>query len=652
MCGIAGFLTRGATGSDLAETLRLMTDQLVHRGPDSVGHWLDESVAVGLGHRRLSILDLSAAGCQPMHSASERYVCVLNGEIYNFRGLRASLSALGTRFRSETDTEVALAAFDRWGIPEALRRFVGMFALAVWDRLEQKLHLIRDRVGEKPLYFSRIGSTFIFGSELKSLRVHPRWSGIIDRPAIASFLRLGYVPGDQCIYQGVQKVSPGTFVTISAVDSSTSVTRYWSPIEAAGRGMKDPIFAGEQEIVSMLDVQLRETISQQMIADVPLGAFLSGGIDSSLVVALMQAQSPSPVHTFTIAFEEEGFNEAVHAAAVARHLGTEHTEFVVTGREARAVIPQLPTLYDEPFADSSQIPTHLVSSLARRHVTVSLSGDGGDELFGGYGRYTEVEKRWRRIGWMPRGVRATLAHGLTSVPEAVWDMLGRSRAHRLAFVRRINPSVDRIGRLADVLSAASHDQLYDAILSHWREASTVALGGPHAPPRGPTPALEMDVVPRMMLRDLMGYLPDDILVKVDRAAMGVSLETRAPFLDHRVVELAWRIPMDLKVKGGTGKWILRELLRKYVPTRLTDRPKMGFGIPLGAWLRGPLRDWADDLLEPSRLRAEGYLDPKLISRRWSEQRSGHRHWEHLIWDVLMFEAWLASHPAHRLAVAA
>lgn len=620
-----------------------MTQQLAHRGPDSSGQWIDSSVTVGLGHTRLSIVDLSPSGCQPMTSPSERFICALNGEFYNHRQLRRELQRDGVRFRSESDTEVALAAFDRWGIAAGVTKLVGMFAMAVWDRQAHALHLLRDRIGEKPLYFGRLRRTVVFASELKSLRTHPDWKGEVDLSALGEFLRLGYVPDGRCIYRGVRKAPPGAIVTFHRPDQEPTTSTYWSGAEVAQAGLANPFPGDEAEAIEALRLQLTAAVRDQMVADVPLGAFLSGGIDSSLVVALMQSQATQAVRTFTIGFEVKEFDEAAHARAVASHLGTRHTEFRVTSAEAREVIPKLPVLYDEPFADSSQIPTHLISVLARNHVTVSLSGDGGDELFGGYGRYTELSERWRTIARVPYAMRRSIAAGLGRVPPRAWDRLATSSLRRLALFRRVDPAADRIGRLSDVLAAGTHDEVYDAILSHWRREDGVMRVGAQVLRPAALPVNGMTIVERMMLRDMLDYLPSDILVKVDRAAMGVGLETRAPFLDHRVVELAWRLPMHLKIRGRVGKWILRALLGQYVPPALFDRPKMGFGVPLAEWLRGPLLDWADDLLSTPRLEREGFFSTNVIAERWQQHRSGARNWQYQLWDVLMFEAWLASH---------
>ena len=641
MCGIAGFISREKLAFDRTEVLRSMTDQLAHRGPDDVGHWTGAE-GVSLGHRRLSIVDLSCAGHQPMESASRRYYTVFNGELYNFREIRRELASKGVSFRSDSDTEVALSAFDVWGVQEAVRRFVGMFAFAIWDSQERVLHLVRDRVGEKPLYYGRMNGDLVFASELKSLQKYPSWSGEIDKEALAVYFRLGYVTGRQTIYRDVKRVMPGTIVSVKRTGEPV-VHTYWSAGDAARNGVRDPLPEDPKIVGDAIDAALRVSVRDQMLADVPLGAFLSGGIDSSLIVALMQAESSLPVKTFTIGFDDENYNEAVFARDVARHLGTQHTEFFVTGAEAREVIPRLPQLYDEPFADSSQIPTHLVSALARRHVTVSLSGDGGDELFGGYSRYLEAARLLSLTRPVPRPVRYVGGRLLRQLPGGLTNWLSSlARADRSGLIGRINPSPERIARLADVLEARDADEIYRAMLSHWTNPAALVGGGVSGIPSVDIgDESRLGPLERLMLRDLVSYLPDDILVKVDRAAMGVSLESRAPFLDYRVVELAWRIPLSLKIRDGSGKWILRELLARYVPRAMFERPKRGFGVPLGEWLRGPLRDWAEDLLDARSLKADGLIDPKPVLSKWQEHKAGHRNWQYLLWDVLMFQAWRA-----------
>ena len=644
MCGLAGFWAPSGSPLEGDAILRRMAQSLQHRGPDGEGYWSDPTSGIALAHRRLSILDLSPLGSQPMSSYDGRYVIAFNGEIYNFAELRDELQHLGCVFRGRSDTEVLLAALVRWGLGPTLKRSAGMFAFVLWDRQARSLHLARDRFGEKPLYYAWMGRTFIFGSELKALRVHPDWRADIDKTALTLFLRHNYVPAPHSIYAGVRKVRPAAVLTVTA-DGEIEETEYWSLRETVARGHRSPLDGSDSEVVSELERTLRRTIRQEMVADVPLGAFLSGGVDSSAVVALMQTESTRPVRTFTIGFLEPGYNEAEHAKVVARHLRTDHTELYVTPAQALEVIPRLPTLYDEPFADSSQIPTYLVAELARRHVTVSLSGDGGDELFGGYDRYSLGKRLWTTVGWVPLVLRQMLARAVHAVAPSRWDAISRHVALALPRSRRLAVSGARIHKLADVLAADSPGAVYRSLVTHWPNPATVVVGGSEPEGRFTNGAGcfdASDFVEWMMYHDAQTYLPDDILVKVDRATMGVSLESRAPYLDHRVAEVAWRIPMRLKVGHGQGKRVLRRLLDRYVPRTLTDRPKMGFGVPIDSWLRGPLRGWAEALLSPSRLQREGFFDPAPIQNKWHEHLSGQRNWQYLLWDVLMFQAWLES----------
>jgi asparagine synthase (glutamine-hydrolysing) len=638
MCGIAGAWQAGVREDEWDHRLRLMAGALVHRGPDDEGRWFDAEAGIGLASRRLAIIDVSPEGHQPMLSASGRFVVAYNGELYNFQDLRAELEQAGHRFRGHSDTEVLLTAVEHWGLESALGRFNGMFAFALWDRERRRLHLARDRVGEKPLYYGWAGRAFVFGSELKAVRLHPDVSADESRDAVALFLRYGFIPAPYSIYQGISKLEPGSLLTV-AVDRNAAPRPYWSAADMAERGVAEPFAGTPDEAVEAVDVLLRDAVRRRMVADVPVGAFLSGGIDSSTVVALMQAEASRPVRTFTIGFEEADYDEAVHAGRVAAHLGTDHTELYVSPAQAMALIPRLPTLYDEPFADSSQIPTFLISELARRHVTVSLSGDGGDEVFGGYNRYVLGRRLWRAIGWMPAGIRARLAGGLRLLSPDAWTrVLGRAGFGAL----NVRHPGDQMQKLAGVLDAADPDGMYATLVSHWNEPTAIVEGGlePQARLTGVSrrPHLD-DFTARMMFFDLVGYLPDDILVKLDRASMGVSLEARVPLLDHRVVEFAWRLPLSLKVRGREGKWILRRVLDRYVPSRLVDRPKSGFAIPIDSWLRGPLRDWAESLLDEGRLRKEGILRPEPVRDRWREHLSGRRNWQSLLWDVLMFQAW-------------
>lgn len=656
MCGFVGFLggtLSHGTAEDLT-VIKRMTDTLVHRGPDDAGYWHDKERCISLGHRRLSIIDLSPAGHQPMQSASGRYVIAYNGEIYNHLQLREQLESAGRApvWRGHSDTETLLAGFDAWGIQETIERTIGMFAFAVWDRETSMLTLGRDRLGEKPLYYGWQGrgrhATFLFGSELKALRAHPAFEPKIDRGALTLQLRHNYIPAPYSIYEGMSKVMPGSLLTVALAQREPKIVRYWSGFRVAESGVANPYSASAEQAVDELEKLLKDAVRRQMMADVPLGAFLSGGIDSSTVVALMQAQSARPVKTFSIGFHEAGYNEAEHAKAVARHLGTEHTELYVTPEQAMAVIPRLPALYDEPFSDSSQIPTFLVSQLARRHVTVSLSGDAGDELFCGYNRYQMTARLWNKMAAGPLPLRRLAAKGLTSVSPQSWNRIAGAVEGLLPRSLRFANVGDKLHKGADVLDSQSVDALYLKLASHWHEPASVVVDGYEPPTRltGTEPlGAWLDDVQRMMALDMLTYLPDDILVKVDRAAMGVSLESRVPFLDHRVVEFAWRLPQSVKLRDGQTKWALRQVLYRHVPQALIDRPKMGFGVPVGAWLRGPLREWAESLLNQSRLRDEGFFQASAVAEKWKEHLSGQRNWQYHLWDVLMFQSWL-EHQKH------
>lgn len=647
MCGITGFWGP-ADPRGMRRTAQAMADAIRHRGPDDSGEWCDEGAGMALAHRRLAILDLSPEGHQPMLSASGRYVIVFNGEVFNYEDLRARLP--GYRWRGHSDTEVMLAAIEAWGIEAAVRSFVGMFAFAVWDRQERELHLVRDRLGIKALYYGRCRQHLLFGSELRALRAHPAFEAEIDRGAIALLMRHNYVPHPYSIYAGIRKLPPGTMLRVRSDRELLEPTPFWSARAVAETGAAHPLPDDPEPALNALHQLLLETIRRRMVADVPLGAFLSGGIDSSTVVALMQAQSSRRVRTFSIGFVEKDYNEAPFAAQVARHLGTDHTELYVTAAEAQAVVPKLPEYFDEPFADSSQIPTFLVSALARRHVTVALSGDGGDELFAGYPRYALTNQIWGTLRHFPLGARRLAAAAIRALSGDAWNRIFRTAEVLLpAPVRRRRPG-EQIHRFADLLSADSRQEIYRRILSHWDrpEQVVVAAREPLTVLTDPRRLAELsDFTLQMMFIDLVSYLPDDILTKVDRASMAVGLEARVPLLDHRVVEFAWRLPMSLRIRNGQQKWLLRQVLYKYVPPALVERPKMGFGMPIGEWLRGPLRDWAEALLAIDRLADEGFLDSQRVYAVWQEHVSGQRNWQYPLWDVLMFEAWLEHQEIHR-----
>ena len=638
MCGIAGIVAArlGSPAVDLAERVRLMAGCLRHRGPDDDGVWIDAEAGVALGHRRLSIIDLSSAGHQPMISADGRYVISYNGEVYSHSEIRADLEARGCCFRGHSDTEVILESISAFGLHTTLQRMIGMFAISVWDRKHRSLHLVRDRLGIKPLYWAKFGELFLFGSELKALRAHPGWTPRINRAAVALFLRHNCVPAPHTIYEGVHKLEPGTILTV-APGGEPRLEHFWNAREVAGAGVTDQLTGSDAELTDRLEQLLQDAVRRRMIADVPLGAFLSGGIDSSTVAALMQAVNAGPVKTFSIGFESTAYDEAPYARAVAQHLKTEHTELTVTARDALDVIPRLPEMYDEPFADASQIPTYLVSAMTRRHVTVALSGDGGDEVFAGYNRYQLAAGPWRGLNRLPPSIRKALAAGLAT--------LSPDRLSRLVSMlpRRLQPILtgDKLHKLASLLRIDDRDSIYRHLVTHWNPADL--MPGVNEP-RGLIwdKSVETDfpeLLEQMQFLDLATYLPDDILTKLDRASMAVALEARVPLLDHRVVEFAWRLPRRAKFRRGTSKWLLRQVLHRHVPPHLVERPKMGFAVPLGEWLRGPLRDWTEGLLDERRLREAGLVNAACVRQVWSDHLAGRGNWQYPLWDVLMLETW-------------
>jgi asparagine synthase (glutamine-hydrolysing) len=642
MCGIAGLVDwRAATSNDALRSIsEAMIETVRHRGPDAGAVWVEAAGGVALGQRRLAIIDLSPGGAQPMHSADGRHVITFNGEIYNYRDIRRELEAAGRSLRSDSDTEVLLEACALWGVEAAIERTIGMFAFALWDRKTRTLVLARDRLGIKPLYYAATPERVLFASQLKAFRAAPRWTPTIDDDAIVGYLRHAYVAQPQTIYREARKLPPGHVLTLRE-GLAAEPKCFWDlrGIAVAGQRRNDPAPDAE-EAIERLDALLRDSVKLRMIADVPLGAFLSGGIDSSTVVALMQAQSTRPVKTFSIGFHESGYDEAQCAKKVAAHLGTDHTEFYVEPRHALEVIPNLPEWFDEPFADSSQIPTYLVSELTRKHVTVALSGDGGDELFAGYNRYLWAERLSRAVGLVPRPLRGASASALRALAPETWSRL-------FQFVpsswRPALPG-DKLHKIATLLDNPAPDAIYRRLVSQWERPGEVAAAGqePHGPLWDDTIAQDFSAfIPRMQFLDMVTYLPDDILTKVDRATMAVGLEGRVPLLDHRVVAYSWSLPLGFKIRRGNSKWLLRRVLDRYVPRPLIDRPKMGFGVPIDAWLRGPLRDWAEQLLAPARLKSDGFVRVEPVRRAWREHLEGTRNWQYPLWTVLMLQAWRA-----------
>jgi asparagine synthase (glutamine-hydrolysing) len=642
MCGIAGMVDwRAATSADALRSIAdAMIETVRHRGPDAGDVWVEAEGGVALGQRRLAIIDLSPGGAQPMHSADRRFVITFNGEIYNYRDIRRELQAAGHSMRSDSDTEVLLEACALWGVEAAIERAIGMFAFALWDRKTRSLTLARDRLGIKPLYYAASPERILFASQLKAFRPAPHWKPTIDEDAVVGYLRHAYIAQPRTIYREAEKLAPGHILTLRE-GSTSSPKCFWDlrGIAVAGQRRNDPV-PDPREAADRLDALLRDSVKLRMIADVPLGAFLSGGIDSSTVVALMQAQSTRAVKTFSIGFHESGYDEAQCAKQVAAHLGTDHTEFYVEPRHALDVIPHLADWFDEPFADPSQIPTYLVSELTRKHVTVALSGDGGDELFAGYNRYVWAERLARAVNLVPRPLRGASAAALRALAPQTWNRL-------FGFVPAAwRPALpgDKLHKITTLLDNPQPDAIYRRLVSQWERPEEVAAAGrePRGPMWDPTIARDFhDLVPRMQFLDMITYLPDDILTKVDRATMAVGLEGRVPLLDHRVVAYSWSLPLEFKLRGGRSKWLLRQVLDRYVPRSLIDRPKMGFGVPIDAWLRGPLREWAESLLAPARLASDGFVRVEPVRRAWREHLEGSRNWQYPLWTVLMLQAWRA-----------
>jgi asparagine synthase (glutamine-hydrolysing) len=647
MCGIAGLFDpeRTSGAEALGRQVEAMTAALTHRGPDGHGYWSDPEVGMFLGHRRLSVVGLGPEGSQPMVSADGRWVLNYNGELYNHRQLRQRLLAEGVAFRGGSDTEVLVDAVQQWGLDAALEACEGMFALALWDRDRRQLHLVRDRFGEKPLYYGWVGDRLAFASELKGLRLLPDFRADIDRDAVALYLRHNCVPAPFTIYRGMAKLSPGHLVTVgkeARPDRPLEPRAYWSARQAVDQARRQPVEGTVEAMADGLESVLSDSVASRMVADVPVGAFLSGGIDSSVVVALMQRHSPRPVRTFTVGFADRAFDESAEAAAVASHLGTEHTPLQVSDHDAAAIIPALPDLWDEPFGDVSAIPMHLVSRLARTQVTVALSGDGGDELFAGYNRHAWVEPLWRRAQVLPDPVRRLAGSTLGRIPPTAVETAARATGALPTRFRIRNPA-SKVAKVGKVLAASGPEDAYLSLVSYWDDAESMVVGaGPSVSMAGrPStwPALS-GITEQMLWLDLVGYLPDDILTKVDRAAMAVSLETRVPFLDRQVFDLAWRLPLSVKLRQGSTKWLLRQVLYRHVPAELVERPKMGFGFPIGAMLRGPLRPWAEELLDEGRLVRQGLLDPEPVRKAWRQHLSGRRDLAHELWAVLALQAWL------------
>jgi asparagine synthase (glutamine-hydrolysing) len=689
MCGFSGFITSDASVMVEAESIvKKMTLTIQHRGPDDAGIWIDSSSGFALGFRRLSILDLSSAGHQPMISKNGRFILTFNGEIYNHKELRLLLNSSkflhsNQFWNGHSDSETLLVCIEAWGLETTLQKTVGMFSIALWDNITQTLHLARDRFGEKPLYYgwintdSKVDTVFAFGSELKTLCEFPNFSNEISRDALALFMRFTYVPAPYSIYKNIYKLEPGCMLSLKTKiisdweggikfsepprapfeQDGLTIHRWWSLATVVEKGAKQQ-FSSEVDAIGNLDLLLNDAVRSQSFSDVPMGAFLSGGVDSSCVVAMMQAQSTKQVKTFTVGIEEAGFDESPFARAVAQHIGTDHNEFFVSAKKAQEVIAELPTIYDEPFADSSQIPTHLVCKAARQQVTVALSGDAGDELFGGYNRYFWGARIWSRLSWLPYPARQAMGVVIQALPIGGWDALSRPVNALLPSAKKFVRVGDRVHKLATRLNGVQNlDDLYKSLVSEWQDPAEVVKGDswqigiklqvPSTMLTDPLPSVGTEQQQlRMMYRDTMTYLPDDILCKVDRAAMAASLETRIPFLDQRVAEFAWRLPLNMKIRNGQGKWVLKQVLYKYVPKELIDRPKAGFSIPVGQWLRGPMRDWAEALLDEKRLEMEGFFYAKPIREKWLQHLTGRYDHTPSLWAVLMFQSWLES--THRL----
>lgn len=679
MCGITGFLSESIkSDTALQQIAQGMANKIEHRGPDDSGLWTSSAEGIAFGHRRLSVVDLSPAGHQPMMSSSSRFVIAFNGEIYNHLELRKDLEESHIsgkeriKWRGHSDTETLLAGFETWGIEDTLNKTIGMFAIALWDSKKSMLYLIRDRFGEKPLYYGWVGGreerAFIFGSELKALCAFPGFDNQVCRQALGQYMRYAYVPAPRSIYKNIYKLEAGSILTINGSEcfsapsrplrpseshGSLSIKTWWSLSDVVKNSQLNKI-SNENDAINSLEKSLSNSVRLQSMADVPLGAFLSGGVDSSAIVAIMQEQTSRPVKTFTVGFEDSDYDESPHASEVAKYLGADHTEIFVSSTEVQSVIPLLPAIYDEPFADASQIPTYLVCNAARKHVTVALSGDAGDELFGGYSRYFWGPRIWAKLAWLPYPLRQALGSAIRALPRAGWDAISHPINFLLSGGKGIAQAGNKAHKLAERLyGVCSLDDLYQNLVSEWQDPAQVVRHDNDGLLIDAS-SLLLDALPEnifsdeannplsMMFKDSMTYLPDDILCKVDRAAMSTSLETRVPFLDHRLAELAWRLPLNMKIRDGKGKWALRQVLHKYVPQELVDRPKAGFTLPVGQWLRGPLRPWAESLLDENRLQKEGYFYPTPIRKKWAEHLKGQHDHTSSLWTVLMFQDWLSS----------
>lgn len=636
MCGFVGYYSSLKFPEEL---IKKMGNAIIHRGPDAAGYWGDPGNGIQVCHRRLSVIDISEAGAQPMVSFGGRYVIAFNGEIYNYLKIKKEIENenFGYEWRGHSDTEVILRGFEVWGVEETLKKMIGMFAMALWDKVAKKLYLCRDRLGEKPLYYGWQGNSFFFGSELKSFLPHPHFNKVISAKAVSSFFKYNYVPNGLCIYSGIEKLKPGCFVEIHFESKEIKLQSYWN-LKNIVTAEKQPGNKSITEWTSDLEILLKDAVGQQMLSDVPLGAFLSGGIDSSVIVALMQTQSSQKVKTFSIGFGEEKFNEAIYARSVAKHLGTDHTELYVSSRDALHVVPDLPKIYDEPFADSSQIPTYLLAKLARQKVTVSLSGDGGDELFCGYDRYLQAGNTWNRLQYLPFNFRNGFGKLILKKSSSKWDAWFNRYKSIIPSKFHLSHFGDKIHKGANLLGTPNEFSFYDGFLTHW-QPDFIMSKNIKAEMYNFNGIDDLSLIEKMMFLDTVTYLPNDILVKVDRAAMANSLETRVPFLDHRVVEFAWTVPMNLKMRDGKSKWLLRQVLNKYVPRQMIERPKMGFGVPLDSWLRGPLKEWSEHLLSDESLKKHGLLNNENVHSIWNAHIRGGRNWHYRLWDVLMFQSW-------------